>query len=123
LAGLTELTLSGLSEPDAQALLAAVVPDRLDERVRDRIIAEAGGNPLALVEFSRVVIESGGLAGGFGGSPWVARPLADRVAERFLARVTGLPAATRRLLLVAAAEPLGDPALLRVARTRLGPGL
>src|ERR1700689_2889028 len=71
LAGLTELTLSGLCQPDAHALLAAVVRDRLDERVRDRIIAEAGGNPLALVEFSRVVIESGGLAG-FGGSPWGA---------------------------------------------------
>jgi hypothetical protein len=60
LAGLTELTLSGLSDPDARALLAAVVPDRLDERVRDRIIAEAAGNPLALTEFSRVVTESGG---------------------------------------------------------------
>jgi DNA-binding CsgD family transcriptional regulator len=120
LAGLTELTLSGLSDPDARALLAAVVPDRLDERVRDRIIAEAAGNPLALTEFSRVVTESGGLAGGFGGSPWVARPLADRVAERFLARVTGLPAATRRLLLLAAAEPLGDPVLLRLAGHRLG---
>jgi DNA-binding CsgD family transcriptional regulator len=120
LAGLPELTLSGLAEPDAQALLAAVVADRLDERVRDRIIAEAGGNPLALVEFSREVIASGGLAGGFGGSPWVARPLADRVAERFLARVTGLPAATRRLLLVAAAEPLGDPVLLRLAGQGLG---
>src|ERR1700722_16706850 len=119
LAGLTELTLSGLSDPDARALLAAVVPDRLDGRGGDRIIAEAGGNPLALVEFSREVIESGGLAG-FGGSPWVARPLADRVAERFLARVTGLPAATRRLLLVAAAEPLGDPILLRLAGHRLG---
>src|SRR6202167_1048107 len=69
LAGLEQLTLSGLSEPAARALLAAVVPDRLDERVRDRIIVEAAGNPLALVAFSRGVIESGGLAGGFGGSP------------------------------------------------------
>jgi DNA-binding CsgD family transcriptional regulator len=120
LAGLEELTVSRLSEPDAQALLAAVVPNRLDERVRDRIIAEAGGNPLALVEFSREITESGNLAGGFGGTPWVARPLADRVAERFLARVSGLPVATRRLLLVAAAEPLGDPVLLRLAGLRLG---
>jgi DNA-binding CsgD family transcriptional regulator len=123
LAGLPELTLSGLAEPDARALLAAVVPDRLDDRVRDRIIAEAAGNPLALVEFSRELTEAGELAGGFGVSPWVARPLADRVAERYLARVSGLAAATRRLLLVAAAEPLGDPVLLQLAGARLGLGL
>jgi len=120
LAGLPELALDGLSEPDARALLAAVVPDRLDERVRDRIVAEAAGNPLALVEFSREITEAGELAGGFGVSPWVARPLADRVAERYLARVTGLPSATRRLLLLAAAEPLGDPVLLRMAGVSLG---
>ena len=120
LAGLPELTLSGLTEPDARALLIAVVHDRLDERVRDRIVAEAAGNPLALVEFSREITEAGELAGGFGVSPWVVRPLADRVAERYLARVTGLPANTRRLLLIAAAEPLGDPVLLGLAGARLG---
>jgi DNA-binding CsgD family transcriptional regulator len=120
LAGLQEDTLTGLSELDARALLSAVVHDRLDEKVRDRIIAEAAGNPLALVEFSREITEAGRLAGGFGVSPWIARPLADRVAERYLARVTGLPGATRRLLLVAAAEPLGDPVLLRLAGDRLG---
>jgi DNA-binding CsgD family transcriptional regulator len=120
LAGLPELTVPGLSEPEARALLAAVVPDRLDERVRDRIVAEAAGNPLALVEFSREITAAGELAGGFGVSLWVTRPLADRVAERYLARVTALPAATRRLLLVAAAEPLGDPVLLRLAGDRLG---
>src|ERR1700691_722144 len=97
LAGLPELTLSGLTEPDARALLAAVVPDRLDDRVRDRIIAEAAGNPLALVEFSRELTEAGELAGGFGVSPWVPRPLADPVAERYLARVTDPPAAAPRL--------------------------
>jgi DNA-binding CsgD family transcriptional regulator len=120
LAGLPELALAGLPDPDARALLAAVVPDRLDERVRDRILAEAAGNPLAIVEFSREVSEAGELAGGFGVTPWIARPLADRVAERYLARVTGLPGATRRLLLVAAAEPLGDPVLLRLAGGKLG---
>ena len=120
LTGFRELALSGLAEPDARKLLASVVPDRLDERVRDRIVAEAAGNPLALVEFSREITEAGELAGGFGVSPWIARPLADRVAERYLARVNGLPAATRRLLLVAAAEPLGDPALLRRAGDALG---
>jgi DNA-binding CsgD family transcriptional regulator len=120
LTGLPELALPGLAEPDARALLAAAVPDRLDERVRTRILAEAAGNPLALAEFSREITEAGELAGGFGVSPWVARPLADRVAGRYLARVTGLPAATRRLLLVAAAEPLGDPGLLRRAGIGLG---
>jgi hypothetical protein len=120
LTGFRELTLSGLAEPDARELLASVVPNRLDARVRDRIVAEAAGNPLALVEFSREITEAGELAGGFGVSPWIARPLADRVAERYLARVNGLPAATRRLLLVAAAEPLGDPALLRRASDTLG---
>jgi DNA-binding CsgD family transcriptional regulator len=120
LAGLPEVTLDGLPEPEARALLAMIVPHRLDERVRDRILAEAAGNPLALIEFAREVTEAGSLAGGFGVSPWVARPLADRVAGRYLARVNGLPAATRRLLLVAAAEPLGDPVLLRMAGQRLG---
>jgi DNA-binding CsgD family transcriptional regulator len=120
LAGLPGLTVPGLAEPDARALLAGLVPGRLDDRVRDRIIAEAAGNPLALVEFSREVTEAGELAGGFGVSPWIARPLADRVAERYLARTVGLPAATRRLLLVAAAEPLGDPVLLRLACDALG---
>jgi DNA-binding CsgD family transcriptional regulator len=120
LAGFPEVTVSGLTEPDARALLAEVVSDRLEDRVRDRIIAEAAGNPLALVEFSREMTEVGELAGGFGISPWIARPLADRVAERYLARTSGLPAATRRLLLVAAAEPLGDPVLLRLASDMLG---
>ena len=120
LAGLTELTLGGLTEADARALLTAAVPGRLDEQVQDRIVAEAAGNPLALLEFSHEITESGDLAGGFGVSPWVTRPLADRVAERFLARVAALPAATRRLLLLAAAEPLGDPGLLRRAGLTFG---
>jgi DNA-binding CsgD family transcriptional regulator len=120
LAGFPELAVSGLTEADARELLAGVLPDRLDDRVRARIIAEAAGNPLALVEFSREITEAGELAGGFGVSPWIARPLADRLAERYLARTIGLPAATRRLLLVAAAEPLGDPVLLRLASDRLG---
>jgi DNA-binding CsgD family transcriptional regulator len=120
LAALPELALGGLAEPDARALLASVVPGRLDERVRDRIAAEAAGNPLALLEFSNQITAAGDLAGGFGVSPWLARPLADRVAERFLARANALPAATRRLLLLAAAEPLGDPGLLNRAAGRLG---
>src|ERR1700749_2694309 len=101
LAGFPELMMPGLTEPDARALLAEVVPDRLDDRVRMRIIAEAAGNPLALVELSREVTEAGELAGGFGVSPWVARPLADRVAERYPAPVTRPPAAPRVRVLLA----------------------
>jgi DNA-binding CsgD family transcriptional regulator len=123
LAGFPEVTLTGLPERDARALLGTIVRDRLDDRVRDRIIAEAAGNPLAIMEFSREITEAGELAGGFEVSPWITRPPADRVAERYLARANGLPAATRRLLLVAAADPLGDPALLRRASLRLGLGL
>src|ERR1700728_187163 len=118
--GLPEVVLAGLPDPDARAVLATVVLGRLDERVRDRIVAEAAGNPLALLEFSREVTAAGDLAGGFGVSPWMVRPLADRVAERFLARVVTLPAATRRLLLLAAVDPLGDPGLLKRAGERLG---
>jgi DNA-binding CsgD family transcriptional regulator len=120
LAGLPELVLGGLADSDARAVLATTLPGRLDERVRGRIVAEAAGNPLALLEFSREVTAAGDLAGGFGVSPWMVRPLADRVAERFLARVVTLPAATRRLLLLAAVEPLGDPRLLKRAADRLG---
>ncbi len=65
LAGLPELALEGLSDADARALLASVLPGRLDERVRDRIIAESGGNPLALLELPRGVTAAE-LAGGFG---------------------------------------------------------
>jgi DNA-binding CsgD family transcriptional regulator len=120
LTGLPERILGGLPDPDARALLTSVVPGRLDERVRDRIIAEAAGNPLAVLEFSQEVTETGDLAGGFGVSPWLPRPLADRVEERYLARTVALPAPARRLLLLAAAEPLGDPALLDRASRKLG---
>jgi len=76
LAGLPELVLGGLPDPDARAVLATVVPGRLDVRVRDRIVAEAAGKPLALLEFSREVTAAGDLAGGFGVSPW--RPSSSR---------------------------------------------
>src|SRR5580693_3490020 len=117
LAGLPELAVERLPDADARALLASVLPGRLDERVRDRIIDESGGNPLALLELPRGATAAD-LAGGFG-LPG-AGPLSSRIEDIFRRRVAPLPAATRRLLLLAAAEPTGDPALLWRAAGNLG---
>ncbi len=119
LAGLPGLVLTGLPDADARPLLASVLPGRLDERVRDRIIAESGGNPLALLELPRGVTAAD-LAGGFGvaGPP----PVTGRIEQSFLRRIAPLPQLTRRLLLLAAAEPVGDPALLWRAAGGLGIG-
>jgi hypothetical protein len=117
LAGLPALAVEGLADADARALLASVIPGRLDERVRDRIIAESGGNPLALLELPSGVTAAE-LAGGFGVAG--PQPLAGRIEDSFLRRITPLPATARRLLLLAAAEPTGDPALLWRAAGRLG---
>ena len=119
LADVPELTVRGLSDADARVLLASVIPGRLDEPVRDRIIAESGGNPLALLELPHGVTVAE-LAGGFG----VAGPLAlaGRIEQSFLRRIAQLPELTQRVMLVAAAEPLGDPALLWRAAGRLGIG-
>ena len=113
LAGLPELTLSGLSDDDARELLDSVVLGRLDPRVRDRIVAETRGVPLALLEVPRNVSVAE-LAGGF----WNAagRASAGQIEDGFVRRIRSLPEPTQRLLLVAAAEPVGDAALfLRVA--------
>src|SRR5712691_6809816 len=117
LAGLPGLAVAGLPDADARAPLASVVPGRLDERVRDRIIAESGGNPLALLELPHGV-SAAQLAGGFS----VTGPalLSGRIEQSFQRRIMPLPEATRRLLLLAAAEPTGDPALLWRAAGRLG---
>ena len=89
----------------------------LDERVRDRIVAETRGNPLALLELPRGRTPAE-LAGGFGlnGGP----ALSGRIEERFQQRLAALPPATRLLLLVAAAEPVGDPLLVWKAAAALG---
>src|SRR5262245_7137942 len=100
--GLPELSLGGLGEEDARVLLASVVPGRLDDRVRDRIVAETRGNPLALLELSRRGSEPQ-LAGGFG-LP-MAADLPGRIEQHYIERVRALPAPTQRLLLLAAAEP------------------
>src|SRR4051794_5399817 len=116
LAGLPELTLAGLPEDDARALLATVFPGRLDEGVRDRLVAETRGNPLAILELPREFTATQ-LPGGFGLAG--AYALAGRIEESFLRRLEELPFQTRLLLLVAAAEPVGDPALMWRAATRL----
>ena len=117
LAGLPEMALGGLGDEDARSLLATVIPGRLDERVRDRIVAETRGNPLALLELPRG-LSARQLAGGFGLPDPV--PLTGRIEESFLRRLEDLPADTRLLLLVAASEPVGDPALMWRAATHLG---
>lgn len=104
LAGLPELEIRGLRDGDARALLESAVPGRLDERVMDRIVAEARGNPLALLELPRG-LTAAELAGGFGRPD--AQPVASRIEQSFLRRIAALPEATQRLLLVAAAEPVG----------------
>ena len=115
--GLPELVVGGLADEDARWLLASAVPGRLDEHVRDQIVAETRGNPLALLELPRGLTPAE-LAGGFGLPD--ARPLASRVEETFVQRVRALPRETQRLLLVAAAEPVGDVSLLWRAAEQLG---
>jgi DNA-binding CsgD family transcriptional regulator len=116
-AGLPELPVAGLSEADSRGLLRTVAMAPLDEQVCDRIIAEAGGNPLALLELPRG-LSPAELAGGYGLTP--AGPVPGRIEESFTARLRELPVATQRLLLAAAAEPLGDMSLLWRALATLG---
>jgi DNA-binding CsgD family transcriptional regulator len=119
LAGLPELVVGGLHEQDARALLDSVLTGPLDARVRDQLVAETRGNPLALLELPRGLAVAE-LAGGFG-LPG-ALPLPERIEESFRRRVDALPDQARRLLLLAAAEPTGDPALLWRAAGRPGSG-
>jgi DNA-binding CsgD family transcriptional regulator len=120
LAGLPELVVEGLRNGDARALLGAVISWPLDERVRDRIVAETRGNPLALLELPRGLTPAE-LAGGF--ALPVATPLAGRIEDSFRRRIQELPNETQRLLLVAAVEPIGEPALVWRAAQRLGIGV
>jgi DNA-binding CsgD family transcriptional regulator len=114
---LSELELHGLVNGDARALLQSAVPFSLDERVRDRIVAETHGNPLALLELPRGLTATE-LAGGFGLPETHA--LTGRIEQSFVRRLEALPEEARRLLLVAAAEPVGDPVLLWRAAEQLG---
>ena len=115
--GLPELVVEGLGDRDARALLGSVLPHRLDERVLERIVAETHGNPLALLELPRGLTPAQ-LAGGFG-LP-VSVPLAGRIEESFRRRLVRLPSPSRRLLLIAAAEPTGDAVLVWRAAELLG---
>src|SRR5215216_1536731 len=112
----SELEVFGVHNSDARALLSSAVRFKLDERVRDRIIAETRGNPLALLELPRG-LTARQLAGGFGLVE--AQGLAGRIEESFVRRVEMLSEDARRVLLVAAAEPVGDPLLLLAACERL----
>ena len=119
LAGLPEIVVRGLADGDARALLDSVIVGPVDERVRDRIVAETRGNPLALLELPRGLTPAE-LAGGFGLAG--SMPLAGQIERGFLRRLEPLPVDTRRLLLTAAADPVGDATLLWRALDRLGIG-
>ena len=117
--GLPALTVEGLTDEDARALLTATVPGHLDERVRDRIVAETRGNPLGLLELARGMSEAE-LAGGFARPPTASLP--SRLQDHYLQRVRALPGPTQRLMLLAAADPTGDATLLWRAAPTLGLG-
>jgi DNA-binding CsgD family transcriptional regulator len=119
LTGLAELAVGGLAESDARALLDSVVTGPLDERVRDRVVAETRGNPRALLELAHGLTPEE-LAGGFGSPGAAVMPV--RIEKGFRRRLAPLSQATRLLLLVAAAEPVADPVLVWRAAGQLGAG-
>ena len=118
-AGLPELVVEGLAEDDARELLESVLTGPLDARVRDRLIADTHGNPLALLELPRGLTPAQ-LTGGFGVSSAV--PLDGRIEESFGRQLETLPAQTRLLVQLAAADPSGDPVLVWRAAGRLAIG-
>jgi DNA-binding CsgD family transcriptional regulator len=107
LRGLPELVVEGLRKRDARELLESVIPGPLDDAVREQLVAETRGNPLALLELPRGFSPEQ-FAGGFG----LPGSVSGRIEHSFLRRLAGLPADTRLLLLLAAAEPVGDPMLV-----------
>src|ERR1700678_1589403 len=117
LAGLPELVVQGLPEEDARALLDSALTGPLDPRVRDLIVAETRGNPLALLELPRG-LTPGELAGGFGLPEEGSLP--GRIEDSFARQLEGLPEETRHLLQTAAADPSGDPLLVWRAAARMG---
>jgi DNA-binding CsgD family transcriptional regulator len=115
--GLPDMAIGGLREGDARALLSSVVHGPLDEHVRDQIVAETHGNPLALIELPHASTNAD-IAGGFG-LP-AAPALSGRIEEGFGRRLAALPPDAQLLVLVAAADPIGDPVLVLRAADQLG---
>jgi DNA-binding CsgD family transcriptional regulator len=120
-AGLSEQLVLGLEDADARALLGSFLSVSLDQQVYERLLAEMRGNPLALLELPRGSTAEE-LAGGFNlpSAPELPGRIESRIEESFLRRCEALPPPTRQLLLVAAAEPVGDPVLLWRAAGQLG---
>ncbi len=114
---LPTLTLEGLTDQDARALLTAAVPGHLDEQVRDRIVAETRGNPLGLLELPRGMSQAE-LAGGF--AVPATGTVSDHIEDQYVRRIAALPESTQRLMLLAAADPTGDATLLWGAAQALG---
>jgi DNA-binding CsgD family transcriptional regulator len=119
LSALPELTLEGLTNGDARALLSGAIPGHLDEKVRDRLVAETRGNPLALLELPRAM-NPAELAGGFAMPTTASLP--NHIHDQYLRRIRALPEPTRRLMLLAAADPTGDSTLLWRAADSLAIG-
>ncbi len=117
LVGLPALAVPGLADADARTLLEHMFPGAIDANVRDRLVAESRGNPLALLEVPRTYAV-GELAGGFVSPGAGSAP--SRIEENYVHRIRALPAQTRRLLLIAAAEPIGDSALFLRAAALMG---
>src|SRR5258708_20943001 len=116
LGGLPEMVVAGLAEGDARELLASVLPGAMDQQVLDRILAEAHGNPLALLELPRVETP-GFLVGGYRYDP---SAVPSRIEESYRHQVAQMPRDTRRLLVIAAAESTGDPVLVWRAARAMG---
>jgi DNA-binding CsgD family transcriptional regulator len=119
LAGLPAMSVPGLADDAARALLSSVIDGPLDDRTRDRIVTETHGNPLALLELPRGQTPAE-LALGLGVPD--ATLLSGRIENRYRQRIDGLPAQTQRLMLIAALEPLGEAARVRKAGQLLGVG-
>jgi predicted ATPase len=119
LAGLPELVVEGLREDDARALLDSVLTGPVDVRVRDQIVSETRGNPLALSELPRGLTPAE-LVGGFRFAPPDAVSLSGQIEDSFRRRLDALPAQTRRLAQLAAADPVGEPLLVWRAAEQLG---
>jgi DNA-binding CsgD family transcriptional regulator len=117
LAGLPELSIHGLGDSDARALLLDNVYGPLDAAVCDQIVSESHGNPLALLELPRTW-RATDLAGGFGLPS--SQLVAAKIQQSYVRRLRPLPSDTQLLVLAAAAEPIGDRLLLHRAAESLG---